>query len=75
MKSCAKCGKIVGDSEISCPNCGCQAFHTDHGSEGYSAELFSMLAQKHPKLAFAILAILAIGAIGLIIWYVNFALA
>ncbi len=72
MKSCAKCGKAVGDSAPFCPNCGCSAFHTDNGLEGGFSEMLNMLCQKSPtlaKIAMVILAMVAVGLIGVVIWF------
>lgn len=69
MKSCVKCGKVVADSTLSCPQCGSMAFNKEDGVEGIGWELLNMLTQKNPKVGYIIIAILSVLIIGAFIWF------
>lgn len=71
MKSCLKCGKVVADSTLSCPQCGSRAFNTEDHVEGVGWELLNQLSYKNPKAFWIIMAILGVLIIGGFIWFCS----
>ncbi len=72
MKFCEKCGKVVANSALECPQCGSRMFNTDNGVEGVGADILQTLLNRYPVLVIP-LGIIAVGLIiAIIVFLANF---